>query len=320
MSGPKTTQVRPGRLRAEQIPFNFEDSPFLVKNVEEALNAVAGFADKAGGGIEGADGFAGPGTPAPTATGVLIGEGNVITDNGIIQEVAIVAPGLNADYTVAADQAGDGVGGAFVPPVGVPGAAGIFLAVHLIVTASGVARLGITNVAPIPEDSVPTFLAQDVSSKILAIFVLRSDGGGGNEFLPQSVDNVGPDLRRTTFLEPTGSLAANPSGEQVVSATGIVPLNGVPGSDVSRPVEMNIQAIPAPAPVAADSVSFTSAGGTAPVAESVIQVITIPGARVSGPAITDPTGRGVHVANVPAQTDANVRVVSFTTSFSHPVA
>ncbi len=39
MSGPKLNTVR-GRPRPDTIPFNFDADPFLVKNVDEALNAL----------------------------------------------------------------------------------------------------------------------------------------------------------------------------------------------------------------------------------------------------------------------------------------
>ena len=301
-------------IPARQVGFRFEEDRRLVKDVEQALNELKATVDMAGSGYEGGN------TSAGISGGTMVDAepADVIGDFGARRRIVIPSSGLSADYTVVGDQAGDGVGGStFTVPTTIPGT-GTFLAVHVIVKQNGAVRLGITNVpsSPTPaEDAFPTFQAGDVSSKNLGLLVLKqaSTGPDTSKFVRQYVNNVGPDMRRTQLVDPDGAFNTVPIGEQGVTSSGFVKVNGVPLTDQRRKIFANIRATPG---AVADRAGLVSRGGTSPVVESI--VLSDPpgaasGARLYAELVSDDSdGQDINIL-LSGTAEAELRLVAFDT-------
>jgi len=264
-----------------------------------------------------ADVLAGAGV-GPSAVEAQIEPGIVFADNPLTRREPIaIDAALTADYTLAADQAGDGTGGnvAFGAP-----ADGDFLALHVMGGETVAAALVFTNVAAIPEDSVPDFPAGYSHSKIVALLMVRDDGAAAQELMPSMAITISGDVRRTMYFDPAGVFTAAVGAPQVVlaAASGDNVIAGVPVSNVRRAVVLSVEFDPAEGAMAVgDSVSLANGGSTIPVVrvEAVVAADANHG-RVTAEVFTTATGQTVGVLIVNADA-AHVRVASFDTSLAH---
>lgn len=307
---------------SDEVDFRFDDDAFSVQTVSEALNELK--ATLNGGAAYVDSDVATNGVIAGVgATEARVLEGSVITDNGIRRRVVIPAAGLTADFTVVADQAGNGSGGAFVAPA-VPGVAGLFLAFHLVIDEQNLARVVFTGVAAIPEDSVPIFAAGEVGSKILAILVLRDDDAGAAEFAPAYVDNVGPDMRRLILQSANGEFDNVPVSDRDVAGGAVINaivMHGVPISNKIRGIYANIRV---DGTDLNDTAALSNGGDTDGAAArngsavSTMTVAGVPGATVAARVLSLVDGQTITVILGDAvNAAAAIRTIGFETFMGH---
>lgn len=304
-------------IAARNTAFRFAADPRQVANVRDALDNLFN-AINFQGGFEDLDVLAGDYSPGGVDT-ATIGVGRVLTDNGQRRLVSVAAP-IAVDYTVAGDQAGNGTGTgvAFAAP-----ADGVFLALHLILRRDGTTRAAFTNVAAIPEDSVPDFITpgnntDEIASKLIALLIVRDDGAAGQELGAQYVSNVGPDVRRTTYADPAGAFAGAVGLPQIVllAATGDNTIAGVPVSNVRRKAILSVEIDPAEVTALGDSAALANQGSPIPVVRADIQTAAEDTPRVTAEVISGITGNVFGVL-IEAADAVHVRVNSFDTFMGH---
>lgn len=309
---------------SEEVNFQFDDDPNAVGNVDAALNDLAA-RDANLTGMEGLVISAGP-TLGGGAKRMTVTPGQAISNNPATSIALLALAALaTVDIDVPADQAGDGIGGAFVDPV-----AGSYIGVHLIIDQQGVVRVGVTGdglasaVQPDQESFVATLGPNDRASKLIGVVPV----GFGADLMDSVTESRGGELRSTTLIFPTGDLsaAAFTAQQAITSAGDSTPLAlETPTGPRRRKVTISYEITDAPgggALAIGNELGVSHGDGDAEFSAVQQIQITENAAGVLLPPIqtvvlyTDTNGRTIQFHGSTVEVEMNARIVTYDTDFS----